>query len=151
MAHTGASIPARHGVEPPVHRARPEPPARPVHPAHHHRLVVTTVAAAVLAAGLIGIDLRLARIDPAPVASSQMVSEALAAAAAAQAAYHDAHGTYTTDREQLGLADWLSTYDADVVLVTAGTDGFCIAAGPTGAAPVAWIDQDWKQLDKPCG
>ncbi len=80
-----------------------------------------------------------------------MISEVLAAAAAAQAAYHDGHGTYTTDREQLGLAGWLSTYDADVTLVSAGADRFCIAAGPIGAVPVAWIDQDWKQLDKACG
>jgi hypothetical protein len=162
MAHAGASTPARRDIEAPARydiepSGHPEPsaqPARPAHPVHrtrHRRLLVTMGVAATLAVGLTGVDVWLAQDALAPATSSQMVSEALAAAAAAEAAYHDVHGAYTADRDRLGLAGWLSTYDADVVLVTAGTDGFCIAAGPTGAAPVAWIDQDWKQLDKACG
>ncbi|MCV2395261.1 hypothetical protein OEB99_13160 [Actinotalea sp. M2MS4P-6] len=123
----------------------------PAHEASHHTaLRVTTVVAASIAAVLVTAAMWLWNAPFATTTPSESVSEALAEAAAAQESFHDLHGGYTVDPGALIQAGWVPTNDVDVVLVSAASDAFCLAAGPAGKEPVAWFTHNWEQLDHPC-
>lgn len=117
---------------------------------HHTALRAVTVAAASIATVFSAVALWLWNAPFAVVSPSEAISEALAQAAASQEAFHGQHGGYTVDPGALVQSGWVPASDVDVVLVSAAANSFCLAAGPAGAAPVAWFDQDWRQLDEPC-
>ncbi|MDO8105869.1 hypothetical protein Q6348_01500 [Isoptericola sp. b441] len=135
--------------------------AHPAEPAPHvggrprgrrgHGLGVTSAVAAALVLGSFGVAAWTSADARSAGATSSSVSEALAAAATAQETYHDRHGTFTRDVGALIGAGWEPVTDVDVVLLSAGTETFCLAAGPTGRAPAAWLSQDWQQLTRSCG
>lgn len=119
------------------------------HRARHH-LLVTSVLAVALTTAVIGVDLWQSGTSPAPATSVQEISEALGAAGAAQEAFHDLHGGYTVDPGALVRSGWQPDADVDVTLVSATTESFCLAAGPSGKAPTVWLDQSWQPLDRAC-
>ena len=117
---------------------------------HHTALRVATVAATAIATVFSAVALWLWNAPFAVVSPSEAISEALAQAAASQEVLHNQHGGYPVDPRALVQSGWLPVNDVDVTLVSAAAISFCPAAGPAGEAPVAWFDQDWRQLDEPC-
>jgi hypothetical protein len=109
-------------------------------------------------AGLVGYAVTtIAAVGPwgGPVAgaatpSAERISEQLARTAAAEEQYYEAHERYTPDLAELGATGWVPVGDVSVVVVSAGAEVFCLAAGPSGEEPTAWLSQEWGAAGEPC-
>ncbi len=129
----------------------PRVPRTPVHRTRHRRLLVTTGVAATLAAGLIG-RRRVARAG-CPRAGDLVADGQRGARGGGGGAgclprrARRLHGGPRSARACRLAADLRRRRRPGV-----GRHGRVLhRRGSDGAAPVAWIDQDWKQLDKACG
>ncbi|HMO11807.1 MAG TPA: hypothetical protein PKB06_09975, partial [Actinotalea sp.] len=118
--------------------------------ARHRLLVAAVVVVGAVVASLVAVNLWLLSSSVPEQPSTERVSQALADAAASQEAYRDLHGRYTADVGALVQAGWVAAPDVEVSLVSAGRDSFCLAAGPAGATPIAWLTEDWAPSPRSC-